>query len=78
MLTISNELGKWCDESTGTFNLDAFKIVYVAPMEALVQEMVGNFNSVAPGPVWHKGWRAYWRFVQRRQSFFPLLAGTSF
>lgn len=45
MLTILNELGKWRDESTGAFSLDAFKIVYVAPMKALVQEMVGNFNS---------------------------------
>src|SRR5258707_5161303 len=45
MLTVLNELGKWRDESTGTFDLDAFKIVYVAPMKALVQEMVGNFNS---------------------------------
>ncbi|KAH9047169.1 putative RNA helicase [Lactarius hengduanensis] len=45
MLTILNELGKWRDEATGTFNLDAFKIVYVAPMKALVQEMVGNFTA---------------------------------
>ncbi|KAF8466489.1 Sec63-domain-containing protein [Russula ochroleuca] len=45
MLTILNEIGKWRDESTGSINLDAFKIVYVAPMKALVQEMVGNFNS---------------------------------
>ena len=45
MLTILNELGRWRDESTGTFGLDSFKIVYVAPMKALVQEMVGNFNS---------------------------------
>ncbi|KAI0258389.1 Sec63-domain-containing protein [Gloeopeniophorella convolvens] len=45
MLTILNELGKWRDEATGSFDLDAFKIVYVAPMKALVQEMVGNFNS---------------------------------
>ncbi|KAH9039430.1 Sec63-domain-containing protein [Lactarius deliciosus] len=45
MLTILNELGKWRDEVTGTFNLDAFKIVYVAPMKALVQEMVGNFTA---------------------------------
>ena len=43
--TIFNELRKWCDESTSTFSLDAFKIVYVALMKALVQEMVGNFNS---------------------------------
>jgi pre-mRNA-splicing helicase BRR2 len=45
MLTILNELGKWRDEATGSFNLDAFKIVYVAPTKALVQEMVGNFTS---------------------------------
>ncbi|KAN0134228.1 Sec63 Brl domain containing protein [Lactarius tabidus] len=45
MLTILNELGKWRDEASGSFNLDAFKIVYVAPMKALVQEMVGNFTA---------------------------------
>ena len=45
MLTILNELGKYRDEQTGTFDLDAFKIVYIAPMKALVQEMVGNFSS---------------------------------
>ncbi|KAK7020512.1 putative ATP dependent RNA helicase [Favolaschia claudopus] len=45
MLTILNELGKYRDEETGSFDLAAFKIVYVAPMKALVQEMVGNFSS---------------------------------
>ena len=45
MLTILNELAKHRDERTGQFNLDAFKIVYIAPMKALVQEMVGNFSS---------------------------------
>ncbi|ETW75698.1 hypothetical protein HETIRDRAFT_460980 [Heterobasidion irregulare TC 32-1] len=45
MLTILNEMSKYRDEATGAFDLDAFKIVYVAPMKALVQEMVGNFNS---------------------------------
>ncbi|KAJ6623527.1 Sec63 Brl domain-containing protein [Mycena sp. CBHHK59/15] len=45
MLTILNELGKYRDEETGTFDLAAFKIVYVAPMKALVQEMVGNFSA---------------------------------
>ncbi|KAF7797360.1 hypothetical protein EIP86_008555 [Pleurotus ostreatoroseus] len=45
MLTVLNELSKNRDEETGTFDLDAFKIVYVAPMKALVQEMVGNFSS---------------------------------
>jgi pre-mRNA-splicing helicase BRR2 len=33
------------NETTGTIDLDAFKIVYVAPMKALVQEMVGNFTA---------------------------------
>jgi pre-mRNA-splicing helicase BRR2 len=45
MLTILNELGKYHDKDTGTFYLTAFKIVYIAPMKALVQEMVGNFSS---------------------------------
>ncbi|CAG8581624.1 7898_t:CDS:2 [Paraglomus occultum] len=44
MLCILNELGKHRDEDTGVIDLDAFKIVYVAPMKALVQEMVGNFS----------------------------------
>ena len=33
MLTIPNEVGKWRDESTGSIYLDAFKIVYIAPMK---------------------------------------------
>ena len=45
MLTFLNELAKVRDEQTGEFDLDAFKIVYVAPMKALVQEMVGNFGK---------------------------------
>lgn len=45
MLTILIELGKHRDDATGTFDLDDFKIVYIAPMKALVQEMVGNFSS---------------------------------
>ncbi|KAG6332314.1 hypothetical protein ID866_6773, partial [Astraeus odoratus] len=45
MLTILNELAKYRDEESGEFALDAFKIVYIAPMKALVQEMVGNFSS---------------------------------
>ncbi|KAG7088489.1 hypothetical protein E1B28_012477 [Marasmius oreades] len=45
MLTILNELAKYRDEDSGAFDLDAFKIVYVAPMKALVQEMVGNFTA---------------------------------
>lgn len=45
MLTILNELAKYRDEETGEFALDQFKIVYIAPTKALVQEMVGNFTS---------------------------------
>ena len=45
MLTILRELGKYRDEASGAIALDAFKIVYIAPMKALVQEMVGNFGS---------------------------------
>ncbi|KAF7293427.1 U5 small nuclear ribonucleoprotein helicase [Mycena indigotica] len=44
-MLILNELGKHRDEETGKFDLDAFKIVYIAPIKALVQEMVGNFSS---------------------------------
>ncbi|KAH6906126.1 Sec63 Brl domain-containing protein [Coprinopsis sp. MPI-PUGE-AT-0042] len=44
MLTILNELAKYRNEDD-TYNLDAFKIVYIAPMKALVAEMVGNFAT---------------------------------
>lgn len=45
MLTILSEMAKHRDETTGEFRFDDFKIVYVAPMKALVQEMVGNFTK---------------------------------
>ncbi|KZS98066.1 Sec63-domain-containing protein [Sistotremastrum niveocremeum HHB9708] len=45
LLTMLNELNKVRDEATGTFDLDAFKMVYIAPMKALVQEMVGSFGK---------------------------------
>ena len=45
MLAILNEMAKWRNDETGEFDLDSFKIVYVAPMKALVQEQVGNFSS---------------------------------
>lgn len=32
----------------GTINADEFKVVYIAPMRSLVQEMVGNFSKVIP------------------------------
>ena len=45
MLTILSEMAKHRDEVTGEFRFDDCKIVYVAPMKALVQEMVGNFTK---------------------------------
>lgn len=44
MLTILHELGMR-KQADGTFDLSSFKIVYVAPMKALVAEMVGNFSK---------------------------------
>lgn len=45
MLTILNEMSKHRDEVTGQFDFDNFKIIYIAPMKALVQEMVGSFSA---------------------------------
>ncbi|KAK9439345.1 Sec63 domain protein [Metarhizium brunneum] len=45
MLTILREIGKNRNAETGAIDLDAFKIVYIAPLKALVQEQVGNFGK---------------------------------
>ncbi|KAL1882717.1 hypothetical protein VTK73DRAFT_1237 [Phialemonium thermophilum] len=45
MLAILREIGKNRDPQTGEIDLDAFKIVYIAPLKALVQEQVGNFGK---------------------------------
>lgn len=45
MLTILNEISKWRDQETGELDLNAFKIVYVAPMKALVSEQAANFRD---------------------------------
>lgn len=45
LLTILREIGKHMNED-GTVQLDDFKVIYVAPMRSLVQEMVGNFSKV--------------------------------
>ena len=45
MLTILRELSKWRDEESGTMDLTACKIVYVAPMKALVAEQANQFRS---------------------------------
>ncbi|KAI5466670.1 pre-mRNA splicing helicase [Mariannaea sp. PMI_226] len=45
MLTILRELGKHRNPETGDIDLDAFKIVCIAPLKALVQEQVGNLGK---------------------------------
>jgi pre-mRNA-splicing helicase BRR2 len=45
MLAMLYELGKHRDEATGKFDLDSFKMIYIAPMKALVQEQVGQFSK---------------------------------
>ncbi|KAL8756676.1 MAG: hypothetical protein Q9199_002760 [Rusavskia elegans] len=45
MLAMLREIGKHRNEATGEIMLDDFKIVYIAPLKALVQEQVGNFGK---------------------------------
>ncbi|CAL8084433.1 unnamed protein product [Calicophoron daubneyi] len=45
LLCIMHELGKFINPD-GTINKDEFKVVYIAPMRSLVQEVVGNFNRL--------------------------------
>jgi len=45
MLTMLNIIGQYKHESSDTYDLKSFKIVYVAPMKALVQEVVKNFGK---------------------------------
>ncbi|KAI9728014.1 MAG: DEIH-box ATPase [Chrysothrix sp. TS-e1954] len=45
MLTMLREIGKHRNPQTGAIDLDEFKIIYVAPLKALVQEQVGNFGA---------------------------------
>lgn len=45
MLTMLREIGKNRNSETGEIMLDDFKIVYIAPLKALVQEQVGNFGK---------------------------------
>lgn len=49
MLAILREIGKHRNPETGEILLDDFKIVYIAPLKALVQEQVGNFGSRLEG-----------------------------
>lgn len=45
MLAMLREIGKNRNSETGEIMLDDFKIVYIAPLKALVQEQVGNFGK---------------------------------
>ena len=45
LCTILHEMSKHRNED-GTFNMDNFKIIYVAPMRSLVQEVTGTFVPV--------------------------------
>ena len=45
LMTMLREIGKHVDPATGNIRTDEFKIIYVAPMKSLVQEMVGNFGK---------------------------------
>lgn len=44
LLCMMREIGKHINND-GTINASDFKIIYVAPMRSLVQEMVGNFSK---------------------------------
>lgn len=47
LMAMLREIGKHINLD-GTINVDDFKIIYIAPMRSLVQEMVGSFSKVSP------------------------------
>ncbi|KAM4746825.1 U5 small nuclear ribonucleoprotein 200 kDa helicase [Rhinophrynus dorsalis] len=44
LMCMLREIGKHINVD-GTINVDSFKIIYIAPMRSLVQEMVGSFSK---------------------------------
>ena len=46
LLCILREIHKHMN-SDGSINMEEFKVIYVAPMRSLVQEMVANFSKVS-------------------------------
>lgn len=46
LMAMLREIGKHINLD-GTINVDDFKIIYIAPMRSLVQEMVGSFSKVS-------------------------------
>ena len=51
LMCMLREIGKHINLD-GTINVDDFKIIYIAPMRSLVQEMVGSFGKVRWEPTW--------------------------
>lgn len=49
LMAMLREIGKHINMD-GTINVDDFKIIYIAPMRSLVQEMVGSFSKVSVRP----------------------------
>ena len=45
-MTMLNIINKFRDSNTGKIDKSAFKIIYIAPMKALVAEMVGGFTQL--------------------------------
>ena len=45
MLTILREIGKHRDEATGAIDLDSFKIVFISPLKALVNEQTQSLSK---------------------------------
>ena len=45
LLCMLREVGKHLNPDNSV-NVDEFKIIYIAPMKSLVQEMVANFTKV--------------------------------
>lgn len=49
LLAILQVMSQYRNPENGVLRLDEFKVVYVAPMKALVQEMVGSFSQRLQG-----------------------------
>jgi pre-mRNA-splicing helicase BRR2 len=45
LLCMMREIGKHVNPVDGKINTDQFKIIYIAPLKSLVQEMVGSFSK---------------------------------
>lgn len=45
LLCMMREIGKHVNPNDGRINVDQFKIIYIAPLKSLVQEMVGSFGK---------------------------------